>query len=67
MIDRGRRASFAGERNSKAKLTWEVVRAIRVSYVANKKGERLRLANIYSVSPATISDIISGRVWKENG
>lgn len=67
MIDRGRRASFAGERNNKAKLSWEVVRAIRETYVANKKGERLRLASLYGVLPATISDIVSGRVWKENG
>lgn len=67
MIDRGRRAPFAGERNNKAKLSWEAVRAIRETYVANKKGERLRLANLYGVSPATISDIVSGRVWRENG
>ena len=65
MIDRGRRASFAGENNNRAKLTWDVVRAIRATYVANKKGERLRLAKLYNVSPATISDIVSGRVWKE--
>ena len=54
-----------GEKNNRAKLTWDVVRAIRATYVANKKGERLRLAKLYNVSPATISDIVSGRVWKE--
>ena len=50
-------------RGSAAKLTVEQVRKIRGIEI--RRGDRNRIAKQYNVSPMTISDIRSGRSWKD--
>jgi hypothetical protein len=57
---RGRR-NVQGERHRSARLTETDVRAIRVE--PRTHGYGLRLARRYDISPATISAVISGRLW----
>lgn len=52
------RASFAGEGNGRAKLTYTQVENIRVSTNA-----AAQLAREYGVAPTTIRDIRKGRKW----
>ena len=49
-----------GERNGRAKLTWEKVRKIRSSSETNKD-----LAKLYGVSAFVISAIKRNKIWKE--
>lgn len=53
-----------GERNPRAKLTWEKVRAIRKKS-ASGKFSRANLAREYKVSWNMIDDILLGNNWKE--
>lgn len=48
-----------GERNSKARLTAEIVRSIRASPLT-----QMELAAIYGVSQTTISSVILNNTWK---
>lgn len=65
--ERDRNPDVSGELNPRAVLNWEIVRKIRSEYRPNTKGMRQSLANQYGVSPATISDLILNRSWKEHG
>ena len=53
--------SNRGERNARAVLTADDVRAIRLRLAAGEMGKDL--AASYSVSPMTISSIKTGRLW----
>lgn len=54
---RGRQA--CGERNGRAKLTVAQVREIRA-----RAGSRRALAREFGVDPATIRDIMKGKIWR---
>ena len=58
MKRRGRSPNTKGERNTKAKLTWDIVKAIRESSASLSV-----LANKYGVGRTTISDIKRGVTW----
>lgn len=66
MVDRSR--STAGERHPAAILTWGVVKEIRANAeeTGRPRGWVRRTAKRYGVSRATVSDIITGRTWKED-
>ena len=51
-----------GEQHFKAKLTWEIVRAIRAD---NGRTYGKELAKKYAVSPSTVSLILLKKIWKE--
>lgn len=51
------------DRNPRAKLTWEKVRAIRRRSAAGES--RIRLAEEYEVDPSQIDHIVRGEQWKE--
>ena len=53
-----------GEQHSHAKLTWAQVRDIRARLDLGEVGRRL--AEEYGVSPATITNIKKGLVWRED-
>ncbi len=52
-----------GERCHRSKLTAEQVIEIRQQHTG-KRGENVRLANIYGIAPTNISRIVSGKTWK---
>lgn len=52
-----------GELHHAAKLTWEQVEAIRGS-ATGAPGEGRAFAAVYQVSPATISNVLSRKVWQ---
>ncbi|WP_297478277.1 NUMOD4 domain-containing protein [Ferrovum sp.] len=52
-----------GERNPNSKLTNEDVLQIKVALLKYRRGDVNRLADKYSVSRGTISDIKRGRTW----
>ncbi len=56
---RGRLVPFPGEKNKRAKLTWDQVHQIRAM-----DGYHTDIAKIFCVSPAAIDKIKSGRTWK---
>lgn len=64
MASRGRRRSprHHGERNGRAKLTWEIVQAIRL---APSSLTQAYLASWFGVSPGAVSKIRTGRTWKQ--
>lgn len=69
--DRPELKGQSGETNSKAKLTWVVVREIR-SRIPNAKGRgpdqgMSALARELGVSHITISQIVRHRTWREEG
>lgn len=53
-----------GERNPRAKLTWEQVRQIRIINNLSSKSYR-EIAEDFGVSPSMISGICRGFFWKE--
>ena len=63
MEQKGRRATFKGERNGNAKLTTTQVKEIRKRYT-NKSVFQQQLAREYGVSDALINHIISNKLWK---
>jgi len=65
MADRnakGRTAS--GTQNGRAKLNWQIVRAIRAAYTPRKVGAS-RLAARFGVNRCVVEDIVYGKTWKE--
>ena len=60
MASRGR--STSGDKNVRAKLTWEKVREIRSLAGAASQSE---LARRFEVNPSVISNIIRNRTWRE--
>ena len=62
---RGGCVGSPGEKNPRARLTWEQVREIRARFAAGGI-TRSALAAEYPASYATISQIIQGRIWKED-
>lgn len=63
-IARGRRASFRGTRNPRAKLTPAQVASIRALYGAG--GVRLvDLAAAFGIGKSQVSNIVRGREWNE--
>ena len=63
-VGKGRRASFKGTRNGRAKLTGERVREIRALYIPGK----VRMADLaakFGISGSQVQNIISGREWRE--
>ena len=57
--------SNSGEKNSQAKLTWEIVKQIREQYSNGIKQKELM--KIYNISSTCVSNIINHKRWKENG
>lgn len=62
MIAKGRRASVAGEKNAKAKLTLDQVRSIREAHAAGVSNATQ--ARTYGVTRSTIRHIVIGLTWK---
>lgn len=63
---KGRSASRVGEKNGRAKLTWEQVNAIRELALLQDVSASV-LAARFGVSKGTVTDIVSGRHWNEAG
>ncbi len=64
MTDRNAKGRVAsGERNGRAKLTWETVNAIRAAYVPFKVTLPM-LAARFGVNRYIVSDILRNRTWK---
>lgn len=63
--DKGRmfRPNTNGERNGNRKLCESDVRTIRAMFRGGQK--RYRIAQHFKVSPSTIGEIISGKIWKD--
>jgi hypothetical protein len=61
MVEKGR--SAYGERNAKAKLTDDQVRAIRRRYIPRVVSQR-QLATEYDVSTHLINRIVYGKAWR---
>lgn len=59
---RGRTAS--GEKNGRAKLTWEKVRQIRAEHVPYKVSAN-KLSQRHGVNYYVVCDILSGKTWRE--
>lgn len=53
-----------GDKNPKAKLTWEIVRKIRAEYVPRQVSQQA-LADKYNVHRSTVADIVNHRCWIE--
>jgi predicted XRE-type DNA-binding protein len=54
----------SGERNGRAKLTWDAVREIRWRY-ATRCITQAQLADEFGVTQITVSSIVRGKTWKE--
>lgn len=54
-----------GEKNPNAKLNWEKVREIR--RMAEKGVEKKDMVPVYGVSLRTVSAVIKGEYWREDG
>jgi hypothetical protein len=65
MLDKGRgsHCGFPGEKNPRAKLTWELVRAIRCGKWRGDSHQAV--AEKLGVAQTTISAIMRDRTWKE--
>lgn len=64
--DRNRHGSLKGERNGRAKLTVEQVRAIRAEYVYRSvTAGTPALARKYGLNQKTVFDIITGHHWPD--
>lgn len=61
-VDRGRTGDHRGERNGRAKLSPEIVAAIR-SAAVGQYGERSRLAREFGISTGHVSKILAGTCW----
>jgi hypothetical protein len=55
---------ICGEQNPTSKLSVEQVKEIKQSF-SNKRGEYIKFAKRYRVSPATIRKIVTNKTWKE--
>lgn len=64
MVAKGRRYDNSGENNGSAKLTWEVVRALRALH-AQGGTSIATLAASLRVHRATVQDVVHGNTWKE--
>lgn len=54
---------YKGESHPRAKLTWEIVRAVRAEY---KRGtSQMKLQQIFGIAQPYISEIVRNRVWIE--
>jgi group I intron endonuclease len=58
-------ADFSGDKNGRAKLTWEEVEQIRKSYFEDKLTLKM-LAEKYSRGISTIFHIIKNETWRKN-
>ena len=63
MVERGRRASFAGSHNNNAKLTAEDVRAIR--RLAAGGAAKRSLGRQFGISEVQVGRIVRGERWRE--
>ncbi len=64
MADKRRDGTWqGGEQNPAAKLTWETVREIRQRLAGGEAG--ITLAHEYSVCVSSISNIWTGKTWRE--
>lgn len=54
-----------GEKNPNAKLNWQKVREIRKR--AENGEKKKELSNIYGVALRTISAVVKGEHWREDG
>lgn len=59
MIEKGRKASTAGDRHGKRKLTADIVRAIRQSSESHAA-----IARSYGLSPQAVCNARSGKTWR---
>jgi len=58
-------AVMVGERNNRAKLTWDIVRSIRTAAAA---GDNFGvLSRRYGVARSTLQSVVVGETWKEPG
>lgn len=57
------RPNTTGERNGNRKLSADDVRAIRSMFRGGQR--RYRIAERFGVSPTTVGEIISGKIWKD--
>lgn len=65
MKAKGRRKNVnAGEKNGRAKLTWEDVTEIRRAYAA-KEVNQLQLAKKFPISQTSISLLLKNKIWKD--
>jgi group I intron endonuclease len=55
----------SGENNGQAKMTWEVVRAIREEHKTTKTTQK-KLAKKYNVSPYMVWSIVNNKRWRKN-
>lgn len=62
-VDRDR--SAYGEKNGRAKLTWDTVRAIRAFCLGEKRGAPVRASVEFGVNIAIVRDILKNKTWKE--
>jgi len=62
MIRKGRRTDFVGDKNGRAKLTWQQVEEIRARYTG-RYGEITLLAQQYEVSKHSVSRIVHHETW----
>lgn len=63
--ERGRVASVVGDLNPNSKITHKVAIEIRARAVTGRGGNLKDLARMYSISVASVYDILSGRTWNE--
>jgi hypothetical protein len=54
----------SGDKNSQAKITWEIVNQIRLEHLNGVSQKDLRTK--YNISSAQISNIVNNKAWKEN-
>lgn len=57
------RPNTNGERNGNRKLSADDVRTIRAMFSGGQR--RYQIASIFGVSPSTVGEIISGKIWKD--
>lgn len=62
MVRKGRKPSRRGEKNGRAVLSEEDVLAIREGFTG-RHGEKAALARKYGVTPTTIHNILTGKLW----
>jgi len=66
MFSRGRAHKRAGEDSPLAKLDWDTVRYIRETYVPHSRvNGGAALARRFGVDQSIVSEILSGKRWKE--
>jgi hypothetical protein len=63
MVDKGRRASFVGASNGRAKLTQEQVSVVKELYSTGRLTQR-EIGKLYGVTDVVVSYILSGKIWR---